>query len=185
LSAVKRYTAAALAHFCDVDLKTIHNWANRGAIQHHRTEGRHLRFYRLDVADFLHAYGYVVPDELRAARPRVVLVHRDAPGLGALRRALARRFEVCLFMDPFDALVELAALAPDALALDVSLLGDAATRCVERLRASARTRQVRVVAIGEDPGAGAAFETAGASAYVMFDQIGELRDALERVTLAG
>jgi excisionase family DNA binding protein len=181
---VKRYTAAALARFCGVDLKTIHNWARRGAIRHHRTEGRHLRFYRLDVAEFLRAYGYGVPEELRVPRPRVVLAHRDGPGLHALKRALGRRLDVVAFVDPFDALVELGTLSPDALALDVALLGDAASRCVERLRANAVTRHVRVVAIGEDPNARAAFVAAGASAYVQYDETAEIREALERVTLA-
>jgi excisionase family DNA binding protein len=181
---VKTYTAAALARFCDVDLKTIHNWAKKGAIRHYRTDGRHLRFYRLDVAEFLRAYGYGAPEELRVARPRVVLVHRDGPGLQSLRRALGRRLDVAAFVDPFDALVELDALAPDALALDVAVLGDSAARCVERLRANARTRHVRVVAIGEDPNARASFVAAGASAYVPFDETAEIREALERVTLA-
>jgi excisionase family DNA binding protein len=180
---VYRFTAA-LARFCGVDLKTIHNWANKGAIRHHRTEGRHLRFYRLDVAEFLRAYGYGVPDDLRVSRPRVVLVHREGPGLQALKRALGRRLEVAAFVDPFDALIEVTGLAPDALALDVALLGDAAARCVERLRANARTRHVRVVAIGEDPDARAGFVAAGASAYVPYDETAEIREALERVTLA-
>jgi excisionase family DNA binding protein len=173
-----------LARFCQVDLKTIHNWAKKGAIFHHRTEGRHLRFYRLDVAEFLRAYGYGVPEELRVTRPRVVLVHRDGPGLHALKRALSRRLEVAAFADPFDALVELGSLAADALAIDVALLGEAATRCVERLRANTRTRHVRVVAIGEDPNARAGFVAAGASAYVPYDETAEIREALERVTLA-
>jgi excisionase family DNA binding protein len=181
---VRRYTATALARFCGVDLKTIHNWARKGAIRHHRTRGRHLRFYRLDVVEFLKAYGYGVPDELRVPRPRVVLVHREAPGLATLKRALARRLDVTSFVDAFEALIEVASLSPDAIALDVAILGDAATRCVERLRASAHTRHVRVVAIGEDPDARPTFLAAGASAYLPYDETAEIREALERVTLA-
>ena len=40
------FTASQIARFCQVDLKTIHNWADRGQIQHFRTPGRHLRFRR-------------------------------------------------------------------------------------------------------------------------------------------
>jgi excisionase family DNA binding protein len=181
---VKRYTAAALARFCNVDLKTIHNWVKKGAIAHHRTEGRHLRFYRLDVAEFLRTYGYGVPEELRMTRPRVMLVHRDGSGLQSLKRSLARRLEVLALTDPFDALIELGTLAPDALALDVALLGNAAARCVERLHTNTRTCHVRIVAIGEDPSARPAFVAVGVSAYVPYDEPAEIREALERMTLA-
>ncbi|MGB5413913.1 MAG: helix-turn-helix domain-containing protein, partial [Polyangiales bacterium] len=37
------FTASQIARFCPVDLKTIHNWADRGRIAHFRTPGRHLR----------------------------------------------------------------------------------------------------------------------------------------------
>ena len=37
------FTASEVAKFCQVDLKTIHNWADRGEIRHFRTPGRHLR----------------------------------------------------------------------------------------------------------------------------------------------
>src|SRR5207237_3914063 len=54
------FTASEVARFCQVDLKTIHNWADRGEIRHFRTPGRHLRFRRVDVLDFLRKYGYPV-----------------------------------------------------------------------------------------------------------------------------
>ena len=43
------FTASELARFCHVDLKTIHNWVEKGEIRHFRTPGRHLRFRRPDV----------------------------------------------------------------------------------------------------------------------------------------
>ncbi len=112
-------TATQIAAFCDVDLKTIHNWADRGKIRGWRTRGRHLRFRRLDVVDFLRAYGFPIPDALREGRPRVVAVDADRDGLGWVRRALTRRFEVTAFEHVVDGLVALAEADPD-----VALLGD-------------------------------------------------------------
>ena len=94
----RMYSAARVAEFCDVDLKTVHNWANRGKIQGVRTEGRHLRFRHLDIVAFLRAYSFGLPEALRQARPRVVVVDSDARTLDALQRALARRFEVTPFV---------------------------------------------------------------------------------------
>ena len=51
-------TASQLAALCQVDLKTIHNWADRGKIEHFRTPGRHLRFHQSDVDAFLVKHGY-------------------------------------------------------------------------------------------------------------------------------
>jgi len=63
----KLFTASELAGFCDVDLKTIHNWCDRGRVEHFRTPGRHLRFKPRDVKAFLEAYKYDVPAEVEAA----------------------------------------------------------------------------------------------------------------------
>src|SRR5678815_5037851 len=93
------FTASEFAHLCGVDLKTIHNWADKGQIRHFRTPGRHLRFRRLDVVDFLRKYGYPVPEALRSGKPRVIVVDSDPGVLAAIRKVLGRRFEVSTFQD--------------------------------------------------------------------------------------
>lgn len=70
----KLLTASDLATLCEVDLKTIHNWVDRGRIAHFRTPGRHLRFRAADVAEFLRAWGYSVPRELARASSRTIMV---------------------------------------------------------------------------------------------------------------
>lgn len=57
-------TTTDLARICEVDLKTIHNWADKGKIKHFRTPGRHLRFERTAVIEFLKHFGYPVPKDL-------------------------------------------------------------------------------------------------------------------------
>jgi excisionase family DNA binding protein len=67
------YTAQTVADFCEVDLKTVHHWADRGKVPHFRTDGRHLRFRRNDIVRFLRAHGYPLPEALVRARPSVAL----------------------------------------------------------------------------------------------------------------
>jgi hypothetical protein len=137
-------SAMRVAEFCDVDLKTVHNWESRGKIHGIRTAGRHLRFRRLDVVDFLRAYGFGIPDALRQGRPNVVVVESDAHALEALQRAFARHFEVTAFSNVVDALLALVSLDPDILVLgDVTPI--AAESVAARLAASDATRHVRVV----------------------------------------
>src|SRR5262245_40316018 len=84
----KLLTASDLAALCEVDLKTIHNWVDRGRIAHFRTPGRHLRFKAADVAEFLRAWGYTVPRELARASSRSILVTGASDAVEHVTRAL-------------------------------------------------------------------------------------------------
>ena len=58
------FVASYVARVCGVDLKTIHNWCDRGKIPYFRTPGQHLRFRAAELAAFLRQQGYDVPEEL-------------------------------------------------------------------------------------------------------------------------
>jgi len=141
-------TATQVARMCGVDVKTIHNWVGKGRIRGHRTGGRHLRFWPLDVVDFLRAWELGVPESLRVARLRVLVVDGDPAALAACKRALSRRFEVTTADDVIDAIVDVATLLPDVL-----VVGDASPlnldRLARRLGSIEATRHVRVVPRGD------------------------------------
>jgi excisionase family DNA binding protein len=175
------FTASDVARFCQVDLKTIHNWADKGEIRHFRTPGRHLRFRRLDVLDFLRKYGYPIPEILRMGKPKVVVVDDDPGVLAALRRTLARRFELTTFQDPFDALVAVGSLQPDALILDVKMAGLDGVRCLERLRAIDATSHIRCIVYSSQEDLKKSAMEAGAYDFIKKGEAAELRDSLERL----
>jgi excisionase family DNA binding protein len=176
------FTASDVARFCQVDLKTIHNWADKGEIRHFRTPGRHLRFRRLDVLDFLRKYGYPIPEVLRMGKPKVVAIDADPAVLAALRRTLAKKFELTTFQDPFDALVAVGSLQPDALVIDVDMPGLDGIRCLERLRSIDATAHIRcIVFSAQDDAKKKAATDAGAYDYIKKGELGDLRDSLERL----
>lgn len=122
------YTAQDLARFCEVDLKTIHHWADAGKIPHHRTEGRHLRFRRNHVLAFLRRHGYPLHAELANARPTVFFAvpppangeaggapSTPHPSLDELTKKLAARFFVRRFESALSAIAHLVAGEPDVL----------------------------------------------------------------------
>jgi excisionase family DNA binding protein len=181
---VELFTASDVARFCQVDLKTIHNWADKGEIRHFRTPGRHLRFRRLDVLDFLRKYGYAIPQALRQSKPRVALVDGDATIVSALKRMLVKRFEVAAFVDPFDALVAVAGLQPDALVMDVehpSLPGFDGVRFLARLHALEATAHIRVVVFTNRDELRERVLEAGAVDLVTKNDTPRLRETLERL----
>lgn len=65
----KFFGAGDLAAFFGVDLKTIHNWADKGKIPFFRTPGKHLRFKPEDVKALLERCEFPVPPEVIAAQP--------------------------------------------------------------------------------------------------------------------
>jgi excisionase family DNA binding protein len=176
------FTASEFANFCQVDLKTIHNWADKGEIRHFRTPGRHLRFRRLDVLDFLRKYGYPIPDILRAAKPKVVLVDADPNVHAAARRALSRRFDVTTFQDPFEALVALGTLLPDAMVIDLEMQGLDPIKCLGRLRTIDMTSHIRFVVYSAQEDKRKAALDAGAADFIVKGDATELRESLERLT---
>lgn len=180
-AASELYTASDVARFCQVDLKTIHNWADKGEIRHFRTPGRHLRFRRLDVLDFLRKFGYPIPDALRLGKPKVVAIDNDPAMLTALRRALSKRFELTTFQDPLDALVEIGKIQPDALIFDVRTPGIDGLRLIERLRALEATGHIRCVVYTNGEDLRKASMDAGAYDYVTKGEGSTLREALEKL----
>jgi excisionase family DNA binding protein len=175
-AAGRTLSAVQVASYCAVDLKTIHNWANRGKIPCSRTPGRHLRFRRLDIVDFLRAYGFALPDALREARPDVAVVEEDADAVAWTRRALSRRFELVTFGNVIEGLLGLAATNPEVLVLGgVRPLEPG--EIVARLAAHSATKHVRVVTLGS--------EIRGAAAWASRSDVAALREAMQRVTGVG
>ncbi|AKT39393.1 helix-turn-helix domain-containing protein [Chondromyces crocatus] len=115
----KLLTASDLATLCEVDLKTIHNWVDRGRIAHFRTPGRHLRFRAADVAEFLRAWGYSVPRELARATSKLVMAIGSKDMMTQLSRVLGDGVPVRHAAHPYDALIYAGAEPADAFVVDV------------------------------------------------------------------
>lgn len=137
------FTASDLAKFCEVDLKTIHNWADKGKIKHFRTPGRHLRFRRLDVLDFLRKWGYSVPavvSQLNApgshGKSVIVLIEHDVTKHAAFVAALKDVFDIHTFVDVNVALIAMGEAPPDALVYDAFEAGNNAMTTIIKLVAS-------------------------------------------------
>jgi len=173
------FTASQIARFCQVDLKTIHNWADRGQISHFRTPGRHLRFRRPHVLDFLRKYGYPIPDELEAERPRVALFVDGLREKDEVLTSLQTTFEVVDYPDPLTGLLRIGDQPPDAIVLGAKVGDLSGAEIIEALKRGDNTCHVRAILLaGNEADKQAALE-AGASAHVSPSDLTGLRDTLE------
>jgi excisionase family DNA binding protein len=147
----KLLTASDLAALCEVDLKTIHNWVDRGRIPHFRTPGRHLRFRAADVAEFLRAWGYSVPRELAKASARSILVVGTKDTFTQAGRALGDGAVLKHATHPYDALILAGADPTDAFIVDARAIASDidVTPMLEALhRASA---DATIVVLSDEP----------------------------------
>lgn len=172
------FTASQIARFCQVDLKTIHNWADRGRIAHFRTPGRHLRFRRPHVLDFLRKYGYPIPEELESERPRVALLVDGLHDDGRMVATLQTRFEVVAYEEPLGALIHMGQQPPDAVVLAARLGSLSGAQVIEALKRGQATQHIRAVLLAGDEADRQAALLAGASAHVGASDLGGLRDTL-------
>jgi len=173
------FTASEIARFCQVDLKTIHNWADRGQIPHFRTPGRHLRFRRPHVLDFLRKYGYPIPRELHAERPRVALlvdgIHAKEKVLSSLRTA----FDVIDYPEPLAGLLHIGEQPPDAVVLAARVGHLSGAEIIEALKGGSNTRHIRAILLANGEADREAALQAGASAQVSPSDLRGLRDTLD------
>jgi len=148
----KLLTASDLAALCEVDLKTIHNWVDRGRIPHFRTPGRHLRFRAADAADFLRTWGYAVPRELAKSGARSGLLIGSYETFAHLGRALGEAAPTRVAPHPYDALILAGAEAPDVYLVDprVAAANVDIGAVLEALRRA--TPQAVFVAFADDAG---------------------------------
>jgi excisionase family DNA binding protein len=147
------FTAQDVARFCEVDLKTIHHWADAGKIPHHRTAGRHLRFRRNHLLHFLRAHGYPLHDAITSARPRLFLTDRASSvdiAADDLARRLAGRFAVRRFPHAAAAIAHLVADEPDVVIGSLEDPSWAGVATIAALKADALTSWPVFVLVGSE-----------------------------------
>lgn len=112
------YVASQVAHIWNVDLKTVHNWVEKGDIEAFSTPGRHLRFRRRSLLHFLRRYNMAIPPEIAPVRPRVSIIDTHVEHARKLAGTLSTSFEVQVITDPTAALVDLGAQCAGANLID-------------------------------------------------------------------
>lgn len=154
-TAGSRLTAGDVSRALGVDLKTVHNWVQRGHLRGARTKGRHLRFLRTEVVRFLRRRGRPIPEGIALRSPRVVAAGTEAPMAG---HADVQRREGL-----FDALLEFGNSEYDVLVVGLSCLDEQHARELpEALQRQAATQGIAVVGVGGSPEVAQAFLAGGA-----------------------
>ncbi len=147
---MKLLTASDVASLCEVDLKTIHNWVDRGCIPHFRTPGRHLRFQAVDVASFLREWGYAIPRKFYAQIAQTVLVVGSKDVVAVVTRAAGQSTSIRQVEDFYEAAIRVGAEPTSAVVVEASAVQANPDAFVRMVGAVRRAFQVPVHVLGED-----------------------------------
>lgn len=148
------YSSRKIGEIVGVDASTASRWIDAGLIGSFRTPGGHRRVSGDQLLEFLSGRGIPVPDELRPAHRTVLLASSDAKLARSLRGApkLAQSATKIVYSDGgIDALLRVGLAKPDVVVLDLELKDVDVLSTCERLKRSAETQGIVVIALMARP----------------------------------
>ena len=150
----KNLSTFVIARMLQVDPGSIANWIDQGLLKAYRTPGGHRRATAEDLVTFLRAHKMPVPEELRPAPARILIVD-DNPAITQLIakaiKAEHPKYEVVEAHDGFRAGTILATLKPDVVILDLRMPGMNGFEVCSLIRSQGDPHSVHVVAMTAYP----------------------------------
>ena len=179
------FVASQVANIWNVDLKTVHNWVERGDMEAFRTPGRHLRFRRRSLLHFLRRYNMAIPQDLVSETPKVMLLTQDAQSTDRLRGDLARFFDVIVQPDLVAGLADIGTRSAganliDAVVVSLPAPGVQEDRWLSALLRHPDTRYTRIVVIGGSEAQQRHWQELGVLATVQRENLDQVTPVLEK-----
>lgn len=147
------YTTFEISQICGVNPTTVQNWVKGKKLRAFQTPGGHRRVRREDLISFLKEFGMPIPAEL-SQNPPLVLIVDDEPDILDMLETLMRSGDedvnVSKAQNGVDALLMIGETKPDLLILDIMMPGMNGFDVCRKLKASAATQNIKIVAITGD-----------------------------------
>lgn len=142
------FTTGEVARICNVTIRTVIRWIDRGELEAYRIPGRRdRRVQRSDLIAFLKKHGLPLGPLAAQARRRILVVDDEPEVLEAVRPVLAgiEDVEVHTARNGYEAGTKTVALKPDVLLIDYNL-GDVTGLDVARtIRENPELHGIRIV----------------------------------------
>lgn len=168
---MRLFTSHEVATLVQVSPSSVLKWIEQGKLKAYRTPGGHRRVSSDELVGFLRAHQLPVPPELEEEKVRLLVIDDEAPYLRALGGMLSRadaRVEVELAESAMDGLLKVGLWRPQVVLLDTYMPGMDGVEVCKRLKESAETRGIAVLAMSGRPSAELEkkFREAGAAAFL-------------------
>ncbi|BDX07454.1 response regulator [Planctobacterium marinum] len=168
----KSYSTGEIAAFCDVTLRTVIRWIDRGSLKAYKLPGRgNNRVTAESLMEFLQEYQMPIPAELeplqqKEAKPtdntvsdnseednrRILICDDEKPYADAIRRLLRRHgYETRVAYSGFEAGTELMLFKPALITLDLSMPGMSGFEVVSFIRERESLKDIKILVISALP----------------------------------
>lgn len=150
---MKTLTTGDIAHYLDVNQRTVIRWLNSGRLKGFKLPGRgNNRVLVSDFISFLQQNKMPVPESLRylqsSDQPRVLLVDDEAAVLKAIKRALKPLdLNMKTASNGFQAGLELIRFKPSLIVLDLSMPGIDGFTVIRYIREELGNTDLRIIVI--------------------------------------
>ncbi|WP_028469455.1 response regulator [Neptunomonas japonica] len=148
---MKTLTTGEIAKLCDVNLRTVIRWIDRGALKGFKLPGRgNNRVREEDFISFLKEYDMPVPSGFKSkeANKRILIVDDELPVATAIQRVLRHAgYDTSIATDGFRAGSMLLKESPAVMTLDLSMPGQDGFDVLAYVRATQEVASTRILVI--------------------------------------
>lgn len=150
---MKTFSTGDIAKFCDVNLRTVIRWIEKGDLEGFKLPGRgNNRVTEEAFLTFLQRYNIPIPDELKACEKvnsgRILIVDDEAQIAKAIQRVLrGAGYQTSLAYDGFRAGSQLVKERPALMTLDLSMPGIDGYEVIKFVRSSEGISDTRILVI--------------------------------------
>lgn len=147
---MKTLTTGEIAKICDVNLRTVIRWIERGELKGFKLPGRgNNRVLVDDFVKFLEQHEMPVPQELKSQDNNRVLVLDDEPAITRLISRILRMsgYDVSVAIDGFQGGAKLLQDRPALITLDLSMPGLDGFQVLDFIRSTEEIKNTRVIVV--------------------------------------
>ncbi len=149
-------TSGEIAQYCDVTLRTVIRWIEKGYLKAYKLPGRgNNRVQVEDFLAFLHQHGMPIPEPLQdvhSGQPPILIVDDDEQMAQSVARVVRKQgYDFKIAHDGFQAGIEMAACKPSLMILDLMMPKMNGFQVIRFIRESAFSSTKIVVLSGAGP----------------------------------
>ncbi len=144
------FTRFEISQICEVNPTTVQNWVKEKKLKAYVTPGGHRRVRRQDLVAFMKEFGMPLPADLSNSQPLIMMVDDDSDVLDMLETLIKsgeRVVEIARAQSGVEALLMIGERKPDLLILDILMPGMNGFEICQKLKSSASTQNIKIVAI--------------------------------------
>ena len=149
MSKIKSLTTGEIASHCDVNLRTVIRWIDKGSLKGYKLPGGgNNRVKQEDFLVFLQENNMPIPAELEAANKNILIVDDEIAVAEAIQRVTLRAgYSNMIATDGFQAGALLASYKPALMTLDLSMPGLDGFEVLKFTRAKQALSAVKILVI--------------------------------------